>query len=202
MKNYRDIEDYFLAHPEWEMELAYLRDLMFSHPEFEETIKWGAPVYTVEGKNVAGLGAFKSYVGIWFFQGALLSDPHQKLINAQPGKTKALRQWYFLHMEEIENNKELIRAYLSEAIQNQLAGKMVPKEIKSKQDLQIPEELQEAFEITERLEEKFYTISPYKRREFCEYISEAKREVTRRKRVETSIPIILDGKGLNDKYRT
>ena len=58
--------------------------------ELLETIKWGVPVYTLNDKNVLGMGAFKSYVGIWFFQGAFLDDPQKKLINAQEGKTKAL----------------------------------------------------------------------------------------------------------------
>jgi len=67
-----------------------------------ETIKWSAPVYTFEGKNLVGLGAFKSYVGLWFFQGSLLNDKKKKLINAQEGKIKALRQWRFNSVKEIE----------------------------------------------------------------------------------------------------
>jgi len=202
MKNYKYIEEYLEAHPEWEMELTYLRDLMMSHEDFEETMKWGAPVYTVRGKNVVGLGAFKSYVGLWFFQGALLTDPYDKLINAKPGKTKALRQWWFSKLEEIERDTELVRGYVAEAIQNQLDGKEVPVERKVKGELEIPEELQAAFDVTDRLEEKFNTLSPYKRREYCDFITEARRAASRQKRVEKSIPIILDGKGLNDKYRT
>jgi uncharacterized protein YdeI (YjbR/CyaY-like superfamily) len=42
---------------------------------------------------VVGIGSFKSYFGLWFHQGALLSDDENVLINAQEGKTKALRQW-------------------------------------------------------------------------------------------------------------
>lgn len=51
----------------------------------EETNKWSAPVYTSNGKNIVGLGAFKSYTGLWFFQGALLKDEKKLLINAGNG---------------------------------------------------------------------------------------------------------------------
>ncbi len=72
----------------------------------KETIKWGAPVYTLDYKNIVGLGAFKSYVGLWFFQGALLNDEKKKLINAQEDKTKALRQWRFNSVKKIEAESE------------------------------------------------------------------------------------------------
>ena len=42
------------------------------------------------GKNLVGLGSFKSYVGLWFHQGALLADKHQVLVNAQQGRTRAI----------------------------------------------------------------------------------------------------------------
>ncbi|MDT0687112.1 DUF1801 domain-containing protein [Autumnicola psychrophila] len=37
-------------------------------------MKWGAPVYTLEGKNVIGLAAFKNHCAMWFFNGASLKE--------------------------------------------------------------------------------------------------------------------------------
>ena len=54
-----------------------------------------------------GIGACKSYSGIWFFNGVFLKDKQKKLINAQEGVTKALRQWRFSSVDEIE--PELIK---------------------------------------------------------------------------------------------
>ena len=51
----------------------------------EENVKWGTPVYSLNGKNVVGITAFKSYVGLWFFQGIFLKDPFKYLVNAQEG---------------------------------------------------------------------------------------------------------------------
>jgi uncharacterized protein YdeI (YjbR/CyaY-like superfamily) len=165
--------------------------------EMEETLKWGAPAYIINKKNVVGLGAFKSYAGLWFFQGALLKDPKKLLINAQEGKTNAMRQMRFASLDDLDIN--VIRAYVDEAIQNQKAG----MEIKpvSKREFKIPEEMGKAFENDAGLKEKFESFSHSHRREFAEYVSEAKRPETRIRRLEKIIPMIKNTKGLNDRYR-
>ena len=89
MKGAKNAEEFILSNPQWQEALILLRDIFLS-TGMEETIKWGVPVYTFEGKNVAGMACFKSYIGIWFYQGALLADKAQKLVNAQEGITKAL----------------------------------------------------------------------------------------------------------------
>lgn len=73
------------------------------------------PCYTYNGQNVVGIGGFKSYLGLWFFQGALLKDKKHVLINAQEGTTKALRQWRTQSAKEIK--PAAIKTYVREAIQ-------------------------------------------------------------------------------------
>lgn len=196
MKRHKTVDDYIAGNPFRDYTLIKLRQIILS-TELQETIKWGAPVYTFQGKNIVGLGAYKSYVGIWFFQGALLSDIHRKLVNAQEGKTKALRQWRFNSIEEI--NAELILEYLDEAIQNQKSGKEI-KPAKRK-PLVVPVELQDAFDQNTGLKNAFELLGLSKQREFADYISEAKREETRIKRLDKVIPLMLAQKGLHDKYR-
>lgn len=196
MKKQRTVDAFIQQNEQWREILSKLRALLLA-AGLEETIKWNFPTYTLDGKNIAGLGAFQSYAGIWFFQGALLRDKHQKLINAQEGKTKAMRQWRFSSVEEID--EKLVREYLAEAIRNQKAG----KEIKPSQNkpLALPDELSAALENNPRLAERFGQLSLGRQREYAEYIGEAKRADTREKRLEKSIPVILDGRGLNDRYK-
>lgn len=149
-----------------------------------------------EGKNIVGLAAFKSYVGLWFFQGALLTDKYKKLVNAQEGKTKALRQWRF-HSEE-DMDIAIILEYVEEAIQNQKSGKEIKPQIKP---FNIPGELLSAFKEAPELKRSFNQFGLSKQREFCDYISEAKREETKLKRLKKIIPLILENKGLYDKYK-
>lgn len=181
----------------WKESLEVLREIMLSLP-VEETIKWGAPTYTFKGKNIVGMAAFKNYSGLWFFQGALLKDTHKVLMNAQEGKTKAMLQWRFSSIEEI--NPELIKEYVLEAIENQKQGKEI-KPQRNKKPLIIPELLQKELDSNSALKGSFESFTLSKKREYADYISEAKREATKQSRLEKIIPMILEGKGLHDKYK-
>ena len=197
MKRYKSVDDYIEGAEHWQDELIQLRKILGS-TDLEETVKWGAPCYVSDGKNVVGMGAFKSYCGLWFFQGALLSDPKNVLINAQEGTTKALRQWRFKSKKEI--NSRLIKAYVKEAIEHQKQG----LEIKpaKKGALKIPPELETALAKNKRAEEAFTTLTQGKQREYADYIAQAKREETKTKRIKKILPMIKAGQGLNDKYRS
>lgn len=189
--------DEFIAHfPEWKNELGKLRSLLLT-TELEEKIKWGFPVYTLKNKNVIGLGAFKSYVGLWFYQGVFLKDEKKVLINAQEGKTKAMRQWRF--SSEKEMDEKLISVYILEAIQNQKDGKEI-KATKNK-ELILPDEMVEYFSKNKNMKIAFEKFTPGKKREFVEYIKEAKRDATKIKRLEKISTMILEGVGLNDRYK-
>ncbi|WP_298511692.1 DUF1801 domain-containing protein [uncultured Kordia sp.] len=198
MKKYTSVEDFINGFPQWETALRKLHDIVLQQDELEETIKWGAPTYTFKGKNIVGLGAFKSYVGLWFFQGVFLKDASQVLMNAQEGKTKAMRQWRFNSEEDIV--PDLVSNYIQEAIQNQRDGKEV-KPVRKSKTLEVPKELQEVLTSNNDLEAAFSKLSLSKRREYAEYIDTAKREATKQSRLAKIIPMILEGAGLNDKYR-
>ncbi len=196
MKSFKTVEEYIAGNDQWQDALIKLREIMLS-TEMEETVKWGVPVYTVNGKNIVGLAAFKNYAGIWFYQGTFLKDEKKKLINAQEGKTKALRQWRFKSIKEID--VDLIKSYVFEAIENQKLGKEI-KPTKNKKVV-IPEVLQNALLQIEALHEQFNNLSPACKREYAEYIIDAKKEDTKLRRIEKIIPMIMDNVGLNDKYK-
>ena len=191
----KKVEEYIAKKAQWQNELIFLRNILLDLP-VDETIKWGSPFYTSKGKNIVGLSAFKNYCGLWFVQGALLKDKHHVLINAQEGKTAAMRQMRFTSLDEI--NVDLVKEYVLEAVQNQNLGKEIkPK----KKPLIIPIELQSEFDKNQQLKEIFESFTLGKKRDYAEYISEAKREATKQTRLEKIIPMILNGVGLNDKYK-
>lgn len=198
MNRIETVDDYLASVPQWKAELLFLRSLMLQ-AGFTETLKWGAPAYTQNGKNVVGMVAFKNYVAIWFWQGALLKDETGKLINAQDGNTKALRQWRFSSMADLELEAELVLCYLEEARQNQLDEKRIKPE--RNKPLVIPAELAAELLKDRQLQECFDKLSLTDRRDYAEYIATAKRAETRQSRLDKIIPLILDRKGLNDKYK-
>ncbi len=197
MKGTNNVDEFILSYPEWKDSLILLREI-FQSTCMEETIKWGVPVYMSEGKNIAGMACFNSYTGIWFYQGALLSDKSKKLVSAQEGKTKALRQWRFSSIDEIMNNEDTIRQYIYESIENVRKG----IEIKpvTNTPVNVPDELAEALKNDQQLTQKFDTLTLSKKRDFSEYIAAAKRMETKKARLEKIIPMIMKGEGLNDKY--
>ena len=197
MEKIENFDDYVSGKPQWQRELRQLRETILASG-LEEGVKWGAPVFMLNGKNIVGLAAFKEYVGVWFYNGAKLSDPNNILINAQQGKTKHLRQWRWSQNEVIDTKQ--LGKFLDEAIELQVCGK-TPKP-QAAQPLTLPTELVEAFKDKQKLKQQFELLTPYKQREYAEHIAGAKREATRIKRLEQSIVLIKAGVGLNDKYRS
>ena len=192
----KSVQEYIETHPTWEKELESLRAIM-QNTELEECIKWGAPVYALEGKNVAGIAAFKNHCALWFFNGALLKENTILLYNAQEGKTKALRQIRFEKGDKIE--PKILQKYVLEAIQIQREGKEI-KPVPSK-ELVVPSELKVAFGEDKDLEKSFQQLTKGKQREYADYISQAKRETTKQSRLEKIKPMIKNGEGLHDKYK-
>ncbi|WP_369999943.1 YdeI family protein [Winogradskyella sp.] len=197
MKKVYSVEEYLENNPHYAEELKILRDIINS-TELEETLKWSMPTYCLNGKNVLGLGAFKNHFCLWFHQGVFLKDEHNLLINAQEGKTKALRQMRFESKADI--NKAAVLAYVKEAIENQHAGKEI-KPKKPSKSVVIPNELKTALESNSEMNSAFKALTTGKQREYCEYISEAKRDATKQKRLEKITPMITKGVGLHDKYK-
>lgn len=196
MRRYETVDAFIADSGKWREVLVRLRGLV-GRTELEETVKWGGPCYTLDCKLVLGLGAFKSYVGIWFHQGALLTDPSKVLVNAQEGVTKALRQWRFQPMEDIDD--VLVEQYVREAIDNQRRGMVIKPD--RDRPIVMPSVLAEALLANDEARAGFARLGKGKQREYVEYIEEVKREETRQKRLEKILPLLAAGTGLNDGYR-
>lgn len=143
------------------------------------------------------MSGFKSYFGLWFHQGVYLSDPAKVLVNAQAGKTKALRQWRMSSAEDI--NAALIKSYIKESIEHAKAGRKVPPA--APRALKLPENLRTALKNDPALKTAFYNFRTAQQCDFADYISSAKQDATKQRRLEKIIPLIQSGVGLNDKYK-
>ena len=199
MKKPLNVDVYINQNLEWADAIQLLRDI-FLDAELDETIKWMFPVYMLGKKNILSISATKKHIGIWFFQGVFLKDETKELVNMQEGKTKAMRQWQFQSLEEIHQQTERIQSYVFEAIENQKQGKEL-KPIRTPKPVIIPDELRDYLHQNKSTKIAFDSLSKSQRREYAEYITAAKRLNTKIKRLEKIGALILEGKGLNDKYR-
>ena len=180
---------------QWENELEILKTII-DKTELVETNKWGGIVYTINNKNVLGIGGFKNFFTVWFFNGVFLKDELNVLVNANEGVTKALRQWRFISKNEI-NETQLLH-YIKEAIANEKNGLSIKPERK---EVIISDFFSNELQLDKIFKIAFENFSPYKQKEFLEYIDTAKQEKTKISRMEKIKPMILGNIGLNDKYR-
>lgn len=134
---------------------------------------------------------------MWFFNGVFLKDTYNALVNAQEGKTKLQRQWRFTSTAEIDEAK--ILEYLSEAIEIEKKGLRISTEKFT--PISIPQILENELKIDGNLKAAFDSFTPGKQKEFILFINEAKKEATKLRRLEKVKAMILNGIGLNDKYK-
>lgn len=165
----------------------------------QEFFKWQAPVYGVDGKNVFWIARFKNHFGIGFFNGVFLSDPKKVLINVQKDKTMAMRHWHFKSVDEIDETG--VFSYIVESLENQRKGLALAPKKKTPSKVVVPQLLKDALIKDHTTKNAFNTLSAYNQKEYSEYIAEAKLEKTKRSRLEKILPMIAEGKGLNDKYK-
>ncbi|MEL6712245.1 MAG: YdeI/OmpD-associated family protein [Planctomycetota bacterium] len=196
MKGVKTVDAYLAAHPEHASVLEKLRGILVDSG-MEETLKWSAPAYVRAGKNVVTLAAFKEHCALWFHQGALMEDADGRFEDPEEvkSKAKAMRQWRFKTARDVRVRE--LRAYVKEAMALVDQGRAVAPE--RGKPVEVPPELDAA--LRGKTRKAFDALSLGKRREYAEYISEAKREATKEKRIEKILPMIQGGVGLNDKYR-
>ncbi len=198
MERAEKVERYYSEEHQFSKAIGKLRDLVLK-TGMEETYKWMFPTYTLDGKNVLSICKFKKHFGIWFFNGVFLKDEKQVLENAQEGKTQAMRHWKFHSIDDIDETAVL--SYMYEAIDNQKNGRVLVTTKKKATKKPVPKLLIDALAKNKSAAMAFKELSPYNQNEYAEYIVTAKQEKTKLSRLKKILPMIAEGKGLNDRYR-
>ncbi|MBF2469521.1 DUF1801 domain-containing protein [Listeria welshimeri] len=187
--------DAFLSKPStWQTEFKALREIAITF-ELEEEFKWGKPCYALDGKNIFLIHGFKNYCALLFMKGALLRDPDNILVQ-QTENVQAARQIRFTNLQEILDQKEILKTYIQNAMEVEKAGLEV--ELKLREETPIPEELLLKFEELPALKTAFEALTPGRQKAYLLYFAAPKQSKTRVSRIEKYEATILDGLGLND----
>lgn len=189
-----DVDWFFTKATKWQHEYEELRTLLLSCGLVEE-LKWGCPCYRIEKQNIVLIHGFKDYCALLFMKGALLQDTDGILVQ-QTKQVQSARQIRFRNLEEIEQLKLLVQAYVQEAIQVEKAGLTV--ELKKTTAYPIPDEFDRVLEAMGEVKSAFYKLTPGRQRGYLLYFSSPKQAKTREARIEKYVPTILAGKGLTD----
>jgi uncharacterized protein YdeI (YjbR/CyaY-like superfamily) len=188
------VDWYFNKTRKWQEEIGKLRAIILDTGLTEE-LKWGCPCYSLDEKNIVLIHVFKEYCAVLFFKGALMKDAENILIQ-QTKNVQSGRQMRFISMEEVNELKSILKAYVKEAIKVEKAGLKV--EFKKTTEYEVPEEFQIRLDENPTLKKAFAALTPGRQRGYLLYFSAAKQSKTREARIEKYTDHILNGKGLDD----
>ena len=161
--------------------------------EAEEALKWGMPAFMYKGEILASMAAFKAHATFGFWRGnQVMGDGAQKLdAMGQFGRLRSIAD-----LPEPDTLKELIEKAMSLTD----TGVKPVRNKAPKDDFSVPEDLETALRGNSAASAGFVAFPPSCRREYVEWVTEAKRPETRAKRIAQAVEWIAEGKKRNWKY--
>ena len=195
------IDAYIAKAPEFARPiLTHIREVVHTAiPDVEETVKWGSPHFMYRGM-IGGMGAFRHHCafGLWkakLIPGVGAGDDAEAAAGSF-GRITSIR--------DLPSKRALI-GFVREAARLNEEGVKAPAQRKAKgprPDLPVPPELTAALARNRKARETFEAFSPSHRREYSEWIGEAKSEETRTRRLAQAIEWLAEGKSRNWKYQS
>lgn len=181
--------------------LEHIRKLMHKAcPDVQETIKWGHPFFEYNGGVLCNMAAFKQHCSFGFWKAAQMKDP-EGILKVEEKKSAGHFD-RILSVKDLPADKILI-AYIKEAaLLNEGEARAAVRPAKPpKEEPPVPAELTAALKKNKKAQTTFEAYSPSHRREYIEWIVDAKTEATRDKRIATALEWLAEGKSRNWKYQ-
>lgn len=176
--------------------LSYLREVVGNAcPEGVETLKWGSPHLTYRGKLVCGMAAFKQHATFGFWHGGQVVGEGADRADAAMGQ--------FGRLTDVSQlpSRALLEEYVHQAMRLIDAGVVrKPAKPSPRPALPVPSELAAALAAMPAAQATFEAFPPGQRREYIEWITEAKRDDTRQRRLAQAVEWMAEGKPRNWKY--
>lgn len=177
--------------------LRYLREVVHEGcPEVEETIKWSFPNFMYEG-ILCGMAAFKQHCAFGFWKGSLILD------GAANKSADAMGQFGRITSIKDLPAKSVLIGYIKKARQLHDDGVKTPKKPRprgEKKELVVPDYFLKAVKKNKKAQATFDSFSYSHRKEYVEWVTEAKTEETRNRRLQTTVEWLEQGKSRNWKY--
>jgi len=186
------IDDYIAKAPDFAKPiLTELRETVHAAcPTVEEDIKWGNPAFMYKGM-LCGMASFKEYAAFIFWK-------HELLFGKQARTDQAMAK--LATVRDLPPKRELI-VYIKKAMALNDAGVKVEREKKAPAPIRVPASLAAALKKNTKARAAFDAFSPSHKREYIEWITEAKTDVTRSRRLDQAISWMAEGKSRNWKYQ-
>lgn len=176
--------------------LRHLRDTVHAAcPDCEEALKWSSPSFLYKGEILAGMAAFKRHATFGFWRGSLVVGNGNEQISGmgQFGRLTSI--------DDLPPRDEL-EALVRKAMRLTDAGVKPPRDKHKKKPFLVPQDMRAAIDANAAAAATFEALPPSAQREYVDWISEAKRDETRAKRLAQAIEWLAEGKRRNWKYET
>lgn len=163
-------------------------------PQVEETVKWGMPTFQYGGRILCGMAAFKQHASFGFWQHAQVMETGERAGMGSFGKMTTVRD--FPARRTLVSLIRKAMALIDAGAKPDAAR--TPRA--TKPALRVPADLRDALAANAAAKKSFDGFSPSARRDYIEWITEAKRAETRTRRLEQAIAWLAEGKTRNWKY--
>jgi uncharacterized protein YdeI (YjbR/CyaY-like superfamily) len=164
-------------------------------PECEEKMKWSFPHFDYKGKMLCSMAAFKEHASFGFWKESLLNDPKKVLaVNEGMGSIGKLRSMADLPSDAV------LTDFIRQAMKLNDEGTIVAKPKSAPVSVVSPDYLMKALKKNPAAKRTFEAFSPSNKREYIDWLTEARTEATREKRLATALEWMAEGKIRNWKY--
>lgn len=200
MQAQEQINLYIAEQPEWQRKLLVrLRQLIHSSSEnIEEAWKWNSPHFEYKGIMI-GMHAFKKFVGVWFHKGSLLKDTHGIFEQLEKPDEKGNRSYKISQGEKI--NEKAFLDLVDQAIKLNAAGTKLTEARITRKTLDVPPELETVLKKDDQAWAHWEKFNYTHKKEYVEWVTDARKEETRKRRIAQALEMIREGQGKEDKYR-
>ncbi len=194
------INQYIAENPEWQRKLLVrLRQLIHStDAEVEETWKWNSPHFDHQGIMI-GLQAFKEHVAVWFHKGSLIKDPKKLFEKLPKGEEKGMRS-YKLHEGDALNEAAFVDL-VKQAVALNVKGTKLTDAKPAKKALVLPEDLGSVLHKDPTAWANWEAFSYSHKKEYIEWVTDAKQEETRKRRIAQALEKIREGESKEEKHQ-
>jgi len=169
-------------------------------PKVNESIKWGMPAFEYEGP-LCSFAAFKEHAVFGFWKTSLIKDPEGYLQKHRAKGGEAMGNLGRVGSSKDLPPDEIMVDFIKQAMKLNTEGVIVKKKpAASKKEIPVPSEFIMLLKRNKKAKETFENLSPSHRREYLGWITEAKTDATRNKRMETAVEWMAEGKKRNWKY--
>lgn len=200
-KKIKAIDDYIARRADFAKPiLTHIRALVHKTcPDTEEKIKWGMPFFDYKDEMMCHMASFKQHAVMGFWKASLMKDP--MLIENAKSETAMGHLGKIISLKDLPSDKIII-GYIKEAMMLNDQGIKLPVKDKktAKKKLIVPDYFGKAMAKNKKAKQVFENFAYSHKKEYLEWIIEAKTEETRNKRMATAIEWMTEGKGRNWKY--